>query len=110
MTTKYYFIKSNHGNHTGFNRSWTLLSESNSRKELEREMLYKGFDLSDDIVERNGRPYDMNTKQYIVTNKMIKNGVFDYDGCMYMIISKKDTHIFNGGHFGHLPSFMENEE
>lgn len=109
-TQKFYFIKSNSGNHSGFNRHWQLLGESFNRKVLEQSMIDEGFGLSDDIVERNGRPYDLEDREYVVTNQMLKTGRFDYDGSIYMIVSGDDHDMFDGGHYGYLPSFMKSSE
>jgi hypothetical protein len=96
-------IKSNQGNHTGYNRKWYNIEECETIKEAKKVLKSLAYDLSDNIVERNGAPYDKNSDEFIYSNNM-KN--FNYDGVNYWIITKEDLYMFDGGSFGHMPSFI----
>lgn len=110
---KYYVIVSNPGNHTGFNRSWDRLLET-EEPSIARSFLisYAINHLSDDIVSRNGRPYDLSTNRYVVTNEMLsRSGSFEYDGRTYAIVHSSDVeYFFNGYSNGYIPSFINTEE
>jgi hypothetical protein len=92
-------IKSNHGNHSGFNVKYTLLSVCYDLRDGKEELIKASFDLSDNHVFRNGRAYDKSNQRYICTNK---DTSFTYDGCNYMLINKNDLDLFNGGSYGYL--------
>lgn len=110
---QYYVVVSNSGNHTGFNRTWDRLLETEEYS-IARSFLisYAINYLSDDIVARHGRPYDLSTKRYVVTNEMLSRyGRFEYDGRIYAIVYGPDAPcFFNGGSTGYIPSFIETEE
>lgn len=99
-------IKSNHGNHSGFNVKYTLLEVCNNLKDAKKELLKASFDLSDDHVYRNGRSYDTNNQIYICTNK---DTSFTYDGYAYMLINKNDLDLFDGGSYGYLSNEIINQ-
>ena len=99
-------IKSNHGNHSGFNVKYTLLAVCVDLKDAKKELLKASFNLSDDHVMRNGRAYDTNNKIYICTSKDIS---FNYDGHTYMLINKNDLDLFNGGSYGYLSNEIINK-
>lgn len=103
---KCYVIKSNSGNHSGFNRKWELIDECYSIKEAKKILLEQAFNVSDDIIERNGAAYDLSRKEYLYTKK---DKFFQYDGKKYMIVTRKDVdnNIFNGGPMGYKPKFIE---
>lgn len=102
----YFLIKSNHGNHIGFNRKWKLLCSDIDRNFIADRMLDIGFLLSDSIVSCNNRPYDNITGRYIITNAIMRRGFFEYDGYMYMIVDGNSFDIFDGGTMGYLPCFL----
>ena len=92
-------IKSNHGNHSGFNVKYTLLEVCSNIKDAKKELMKASFDLSDDHINRNGRAFDTNNKRYICINS---DTSFNYDGYNYILINKNDLDLFNGGCYGYL--------
>lgn len=109
---RYFVMVSNSGNHTGFNREWRLLFTTYTLKEA-RAMLvdYALNYISDDFVCRSRRPFDTSTKRYVVTNSMLRNGGFEYDGRSYAVVCSVDVDdFFNGGSNGYLPSFISETE
>lgn len=112
-TGSYYVIVSNTGNHTGYNRTWSLLLETDDLSMARSYLISYSINyLSDDIVERNGRPYDLSTNRYVVTNEMLsRSGSFEYDGRTYAIVHSSDAeYFFNGYSNGYIPSFINTEE
>lgn len=99
-------IKSNQGNHSGFNVKYTLLEVCDNLKEAKKELIKASFDLSDDHVIRNGRAFDTNSKRYICVNS---DTSFTYDGYTYMLINKNDLDLFNMGSYGYLPNEIINQ-
>jgi hypothetical protein len=100
---KHLVIKSNSGNHEGYNVKWTLLSESSTKKEAKKQLLNHSFGLSDDHILKNGRAFDTDTMEYVCTNK---SKGFVYDGYKYLIINNNDLDQFNGGNYGYLPEYI----
>ena len=94
-------LKSNHGNHSGFNVKWELLGVFNSLKEGKKGLIDASFDLSDEHVLRHNRAFDIDNKKYICTNT---DKSFSYDGRKYMLVTKDDIDLFNGGTYGYLPN------
>ena len=92
-------IKSNHGNHSGFNVKYTLLEVCNNIKEAKKQLINASFDLSDDHIERNGRAFDTDNQRYICKNS---DSSFNYDGYTYLLINKNDLDLFDGGSYGYL--------
>lgn len=106
---KYYVIVSNQGNHNGYNRTWTRLLETTCMEIAEGSLISYAINyLSDNIVCRNKRPYDLSTKKYVLTNEMLRNGNgFSYDGRQYAIIPRSQAEIFfNGLTNGFMPNFI----
>ena len=91
--TKWAVIKSNHGNHTGFNRKWTMLNQGFPFETLDEAIKYLNqiIDECEDDIEESER-----------TEKGSES--YDYDGCFYKVISSDDLDQFNGGHYGYLPN------
>ncbi len=99
-------IKSNQGNHSGFNRKYSLLEVCGTLKEAKEALIKASFDLSDDHIVRNGRAFDANSGRYVCTNS---DNFFNYDGYTYMLINHNDLDLFNGGNYGYLPANVINE-
>lgn len=74
-------LKSNHGNHQGFNRTWAILSEHDDEKEAET-FLYD-YLLERDIIDEDGEPDRT------------------YDGYHFTVITEDDESLFNGGIYGY---------
>lgn len=105
-TMKYYVIKSNSGNHTGFNRKWSLIAECTTLRDAKSELINASLNLDDNHILINGRAYDRDDQEYVCTNSMDS---FYYDGCTYAIVPEDEIeHKFNGGHYGYTPEFMTN--
>jgi len=99
-------IKSNHGNHSGFNVKWELISICETKKEAKKELVKCSFDLSDDHILWNGRAYDVNKGEFICTDN---DDSFTYDGYRWLIINKSDLYLFDGGNYGYLPQSIVDE-
>lgn len=80
-------IKSNHGNHQGFNRTWKVLADFESEKEAET-FLYD-YLLERDFVDEDGEP---NTA---------------YDSYQFLVITEDDEFLFNGGSYGYANKEMK---
>ena len=76
-------LKSNHGNHTGFNRKWTVLDKFEDNKEAEN-FLYN-YLLERDFVDEDGNIDPC------------------YDGYHFVVITEEDELLFSGGHYGYAP-------
>jgi len=81
-------IKSNHGNHTGFNRNWTLISKYKKIHLAKNELKY--------FAKEDGEKISKDGKSYCFDNLT-----------MYKIITKKDIESFNGNYMGYLPKFVK---
>lgn len=89
-------LQSNHGNHSGFNRTWSIIEKFNNIEEAKKKCaelhneLYEVFQ-SDDININ----YDATFESSLDS--------FEYDLYYYKIISQDDYNngIFNGGHYGY---------
>lgn len=94
-------IKSNHGNHQGFNRTWKVL-ESFTNEESAQEFL---ANLHNEVKEINEEHEDFETS----------TSGFEDDLYYYTTITQDDYDkgVFNGGHYGHasdeIISFFEEE-
>ena len=103
----YLVIKSNQGNHSGFNRKWELLKSCSSYQDAHSALVDYSLDLDDNHSIRNGRAYDSSNKMYIFTNDMSS---FVYDGVTYAILAKDDVEsFFDGGSNGYVPQFVIDE-
>jgi len=81
-------IKSNHGNHSGFNRKWSLISKHQNIKSSKSE-LKKLAKEDEEKVSKDGKSYN-------------------YDNLtMVKIITKNDIESFNGNYMGYLPLFVK---
>lgn len=101
----YLVIKSNHGNHTGFNRKWEVLDEVSTLEDAQDILLDAAFGCSDNIiVDGNGLPYDINSNHVLYDGKCES---FSYDGRTYMIISENDQDLFNGGSYGYMSNKIQ---
>ena len=80
-------IKSNHGNHTGYNRTWEILSKHDTIKEARKELCEIAKELDDTIKC---------TKKYLDS--------FEYDLHYYRVITRTDLDLFTGGHYGYMPN------
>lgn len=76
-------LKSNHGNHRGFNRTWTVLAEFEGNKEAEN-FLYD-YLLERDFVDEEG------------------NIDTTYDGHHFVVFTEEDEYLFDGGAYGYAP-------
>lgn len=89
-------LKSNHGNHTGFNRTWDVL-ESFEDESLAQDFL-NNYLIERDLVDEDGNPDP------------------SYDGYRYVVITEDDYNrgIFDGGSYGYanktIVSFFEDEK
>ena len=79
-------IKSNHGNHRGFNRKWTILAEFNNREEAQK-FLYD-YLLRNDLTDEDG---ETDTS---------------YDGRHYIVVDEGDELLFDGGGYGYASREM----
>ena len=95
-------IYSNQGNHSGFNRNWTISGKFNKISDARKEMKRLAFYCSDSIIDRNGAAYDLDRAEYLCTNK---TDSFEYDLVYYMIVTEDmiDSYFCSGGHYGCLP-------
>lgn len=74
-------IKSNHGNHSGFNRKWEILKEF---KDL-----------------RDGSDFLSMLKEELTGEGKFGVTSFEDDLIYYYLINEDDFDIFDGGHFGY---------
>lgn len=94
-------IKSNHGNHTGFNRLWEVLNCG------------WGFDSEEDAKEYLGKVADEVDEQYDgETDSFMHHGPihsFEYDLCYYYVVTQDDYQNgwFDGGHHGCANLFIK---
>lgn len=105
--TMYYIIKSNHGNHRGYNRSWTLITTANdlnsARKELADQAI-KRVEGCDGWILRNGRMWNTHAKEYLYTNEQMG---FEEDLTYFKAVKSTEVEeFFNGGHNGYKPSYL----
>lgn len=95
-------LKSNHGNHSGFNRKWEVLESFDNEYDATTSCaeLYNQLNEIDDVHE----DYEKELTS------------FWYDGYSYIVITQDDYNggIFNGGGMGYTPKevvgFFESEE
>ena len=94
-------IKSNSGNHTGFNIKWSIISEHNSIEEAKEKLREYSLCVSDDIIDINGFAFDTNNEEFIY-----KKGAetFNYDGCRYMFLNENNIDDFGNEQMGYLPA------
>lgn len=101
-TQKNICIKSNHGNHSGFNRKWEVLGKSENIEELKTILMENALRCSDDITtNENGEAIDLSRNEEILYNGV--DDSFNYDGRIYVIVTESEffADFFNGGSFGY---------
>lgn len=104
---KHLIIKSNSGNHSGFNVKWELIDICYNKEDVFETLLGLSFGLSDDHIIKNGRAYDPYNKEFIFVNGMSS---FRYDGCTYTSVTEETyEYFFNGGYNGYAPKFVFEE-
>jgi hypothetical protein len=98
----YAIIKSNQGNHTGFNRRWELMDVCPSKDEASEKLFQLALYASDDnmIMEDDSRSIIDNNSGEEVYH--LKEDYFNYDGRQYRAITNIDIDSFNGGVNGYL--------
>lgn len=93
-------IISNHGNHSGFNVKWTIAGKFDNLKEAKALLLNIAFNVSDDVIEENGLPFNINGNEVVYDGD---SDSFNYDGKKYVIITQEDYEngIFDGRGYGY---------
>lgn len=97
-------IKSNHGNHSGYNRKWTILEEFEDWNDF-NSPLTKLASIYNDIKDLDE---DNEEYEYSLSS-------FEDDLCYYYVVTEEDYHngFFNGGHYGYasdeIIEFFENK-
>lgn len=103
-------IKSNHGNHTGFNRKWELIAVVDTVKEAREELVQQSIycvDGCNDWIMRNGRMWNTANKEYLYTTD---RDSFSEDLRTYTFVTQNEVEtFFDGGHNGYMPSFIVKE-
>lgn len=103
-------IKSNHGNHSDFNRTWELLAVCDSVEEARAELIEWSIERTegcDGWIIKNGRAYNVYSKEFLATNK---SDSFEEDLYYFHIVPEnKAATFFSGGHRGFTPEFVKKE-
>lgn len=107
---KILIIKSNHGNHTGFNRKWSIVDYPSTIEDAYKSMMELAVECSDDYI------YSEATKS-IIKNPELTNGIdtiytygdesFWDDGYSYQIITEEDYEDFFNSDNGYISSEIE---
>lgn len=91
-------IKSNHGNHTGFNRKWEILNNGYAFSSVEEaiEYLNQIIDECEDHIPEEDK-----------TSKDLKG--YEYDLYYYYVVTKDqyEDGFFSGGHYGYSSNAIE---
>lgn len=87
-------IKSNHGNHTGFNRTWSIENKCDSIEEAKIKL----SEIADKIADDYGMTEKDRIDLYNGKNEALSHGL-----TYYSIITEEDYEwgIFDGGHMGY---------
>lgn len=88
-------IKSNHGNHTGFNRKWEVLNGGDSFDSEIQAMRYLAG-----IADEEDEQYDEEKEEFVLHGPI---GSFNYDLYYYAVVTQSDydNGFFDGGHNGY---------
>lgn len=87
-------LKSNQGNHAGFNRTWDIITQCDSN----------GIHLElSKLLDKIGDRYSLTEDE---TEELFNINGFEYDLTYYTPITQDeyDGGIFDGGHYGYAPS------
>lgn len=89
-------IKSNHGNHSGFNVKWTVLDKSDDLDYLLNKIKEHALRVSDNVTEdENGNVIDLSSNSKVLLSK--NENLFSSDGVRYRIVTQDDydNNFFN---------------
>jgi hypothetical protein len=94
-------IKSNHGNHTGFNRKWEVLNSGYPFDSKEEAISY----LDNIIIELEQDLEDSEKSNLGLTG-------YEYDLCYYAVLTEDEYNddfypFFDGGHHGYVNEQIE---
>lgn len=97
-------LKSNHGNHSGFNRKWEILGTSEDINEL-KEILFSQASSCSDYTESDGNGNVIDNSRDGEILYSLNDDSFNYDGRYYLIVTESEYFAdrFNGGYMGYAP-------
>lgn len=97
-------LKSNHGNHSGFNRKWEVLAKSENVDEL-KEILFTYAERCSDYTESDGNGNVIDNSRDGEILYSLKDDSFNYDGRCYVIVTESEyfADIFSGNYMGYAP-------
>lgn len=101
-------IKSNQGNHTGFNRKWTLIGEFTSLRDAREELRKQAYSIAEKhngwYLSEGGFMYN-EEKEFLYTPGTDN---FSDDGVSFEIVKVKDLNsFFDGQSTGYMPTFVK---
>lgn len=95
-------LKSNHGNHSGFNRKYEILDQSEDINDLKSLLRDQALRCSDDMsLDENGNVIDGSRDQEVLLSH--DEDRFVYDGRFFIIVTQDmyDQGFFNGSCYGY---------